>query len=845
MKEIKHKKLVENLKKSLPLIIICIFGAFLRFYKLSDIIFHLDEPQHTVEIAAKSMSFVLTHDYGSVLYQLLVHLLLPLGKLEFVSRLPATLFGILIILGAYYVGKLFFGRREGLLAALLVSASHYLLNYSQYARAYTAFAFFSLVSLYFFYKAISENRIKHWILYVIFTVVNIYAHLFTLVTVGVYMSFVGILAVEKLGGFNKKKSWHIDKKKFINFIASTILIFILVSLLRYPVWIGGTSSSNWTADALARIKGAPTIGFFFLINKIFSYQIDRFPSLLSFLALLFIIFGIVGCLIQRRKEDTLLLLSILLPVVSFYLIKPRPVFFISADRYFIFILPLIFILLAKGMSFLSSLIVSFFSKIRFIEKRKYFYRTLTLTLFVLSFFLLQINTLKEYSDYVWKLRSLSLSEKVHDVLEDKVERDEMIFFDSFPDKASVLILHPFYLNNGQKKLMIYSAYRPRLEQTSNHKIGLWLVFNRSSLRVEEINNLSLNFPGAKIQHIDGNSLIHWKSDDKPLIKNLIRMVEFLIPLRPDKEEEYRLLLAKFYLIDGNRKGALQELEFVNKTKFLSAEDEQTNAKKPIFLQLASKLNIYNKNHEQLALETLYIDIARQLWNLGNEFFTQEKYEEAISVCDVCGQLSDEYDNVIATRYFSLGNRFFRMGRIDAAISLVNKAISLNPQRYIHHLLLAELYKKKGLMDASIQEYRKGFNAPFLPEELLQGVISKTRLFVIWTDSGNWHFMWRSDKRCVFSGKLYFDKPIARLRKIRFRKKDILNRIEDHGVEFNLLNNDGEIKTLDIEIGKKSQLTCDIKINDRIEKEEIIFLNSGKNPEKIPFSISSSKTKLLK
>jgi len=836
MKEKNKKKLVENLKGSLPLIIICIFGALLRFYKLSNIIFHRDESWHTVEIAAKSLPFVLTHDYGSVLYQLLVHLLLPLGKLEFVSRLPAALFGILIILGTYYVGKLFLGKREGLIAALFVSFSHYLLDYSQYARAYTAFAFFSLISLYFFYKAIKENKVKYWILYILFTTINIYAHLFTLVTVGVYISFVGILAVEKLIGFNKKKSRFIDKKKFINFIISTLVIFILIFLLRYAVWIEGTSSPNWIADAVARIQNAPTIGFFPLIHQILTHQIYRYPSLLYFLALLFIIFGIVGCLIRMKKEDILLLLFILLPVLSFYLIKPRAVFFMGADRYFIFILPLIFILLVKGMSFLSSLIISLISQIRFIEKRKYFYRTVTFIIFVLSFFLLQINTLKEYSDYVWKLRSLDLSEKVHHLLKDKAERYEMIFFDSFPDKASVLHLNPLFLENGEKKLMIRSVNRIRfLEKMSHKKYGLWLVLNRSSHRVKELNNFHFNLPGAKIQNIDGNSIIHWKSVDKPLIKNLIEMVEFLIPLRPDKEKEYRLLLAKFYLIDANIKGALQELERANKTKFPSAEDERPNEKEPFFSQLLSKLNIYHKNHEQLALDTLYSDIARQLWILGYKFLSEEKYHEAISAFDKYIQLSDAYHALAAKNYVSLSNLFLRSGRIDEAISCLRKAVKLNPHDYIYRLSLAEAYRKKRMMSQSIEEYRKVFNLPLLSDEFLRRTITKPQLFAIWKGKRIWHFLWKSNRNCKFSGKIYFNRKIVELQKHRITKKDTLTPIKNNGVEFFIKTNKRAMKSLDIDAGKNSQLTCYVEINGQTVTDGIVFINLGKEPTKIPFN----------
>jgi uncharacterized membrane protein len=844
MKVERFKLMSENLKVSISLTVICILGAILRFYKLSEIILYWDEPYHTVAIAAKPLSFNLTHDYGSMLYQILVHFLLPLGKLEFVSRLPAAVFGILIILGTYFVGKLFFGKREGVIAALFVCFSPYLLNYSQYARAYTAFTFFFLLSFYFFFKAIKENKLKHWALYIIFTVISVYTHLFTLVAVLIYVSFVGILLFEKLIKSKEKKAWFIEKKRLINFSASTFLLSIITYFLRYPVEATTQNLSiwSWVAVTLERLNESPTIGFIPLINNILTHQIYSFPSLFYYFALFFIILGIVGCLIRLRKEDILILLSIILPIIGFVLINPRTVLYVSAHRYFIFILPLLFILAARGIGFLVSLSISLVAHLGFRERRQFFLKNLGITALVLIFLLFEVSVLKEYSTEKWKLGSLKMSEKVHSFLKNKAENGDVIFFNSFPNKAKLLTLTPLYLNRGKKELMIFSLNTTRLITLSQQKWGLWLIFNRSLLSDKKMNNLSNYIPRIEIKNVDGNSIIQWKAGEKPLIKSLIEMVKFLVPLHSDRDLEYRLLLANFYLLDRNIEQALQELEIIEKIKFLPAGEEKERERAHFFSQLINKFKMDSENSHKIVQSTILSDITRMLFILGNEFFTNEKFEEALSVYDMCCQLSDEYDNHIATRYFALGNRFFRMGRMDAAISLVNKAITLNPNRYIHHLLLAEVYKKKGLTDASIQEYRKAFNVPLLPEKLLQRIVSKPRLFAIWTESGNWHFMWRSDKRCVFSGKLYFNKHIAGLRKYRFRKTDILNHIKDHAVEFNLLNNNGEIKTLDIEIGKKSQLICDIRINDRINKEEIIFINSGKNPKKIPFSISSSKTR---
>ena len=314
--------MLEKLKKYLPLIIICIFGVLLRFYKLGALVFHLDESPHTVQIAAKSLSYVLTHDNGSIVYQFFVHIFLPFGKLEFMSRLPAAIFGILIISGTYFVGKLFFGKRIGLTAALFVSFSHYLISYSQYARAYTTFAFFSLLSLFVFYKAIEENKTKYWILYIIITALNALTHLITLMAIISYAAFVGMLLFDKKIRVSKKRSWQIDKSRLIRFVFCTFAALVIVFLLRLSIGeMGENNSLVWLTEALGRLLGEPTIGLFPLIHQVLTHQIYQFPSLLYITANFFIVLGICACLIRLRKKDILVLVYTLLPVLIFYLIN--------------------------------------------------------------------------------------------------------------------------------------------------------------------------------------------------------------------------------------------------------------------------------------------------------------------------------------------------------------------------------------------------------------------------------------------------------------------------------------------------------------------------------------------
>lgn len=821
------------MKKNLPLIIICIFGALLRFNKLGALIFHLDEPLDSVRIAAKSLSFNVTHDYGSVLYQVVTHFILPLGKLEFFSRLPAVLFGILTIIGTYYVGKLFFGKKIGLSAALFVSFSHYLLSYSQYARGYTILTFLSLMSLVFFYKAIKDNKTKYWILYIIISVLNAYTHLISLMTILIYCAFVGILLIEALLRLNKKKTWFIDKKRFIRFTFCTLAIIAITFLLRLPVgeMDGEVTSINWITETLTRLTAEPTIGFFPLVKQILTHHIYQSPSPFYFLALFFIFFGFIGCLIRIRKKDLLLLLYVTLPFICFYLIKPLPLFYMGADRYFIFILPIVFILLAKGMFFLSSSLMSIAVYVKGIKKRELVYRNLTLGFFILLFLLLECFALKGYSDYRWKLRSLNVSKDVQEFLNDKVEENELIFFNTFPHMTRVLYMTPLYFCREKKKAMMYTGDIRYFNEKSEK--GLWLVIDQSLLGEEQTGCFNPDFDEAEIFNVKGHSLIHWKSGKKALLKELIEMLEFLIPLHPDKEADYRLLLAYFHLADMNLEESLKELDIV---------ENQGRRKTHSVSRLINLIMKDNQNFRDIVTNSLYSNIGRQLWTAGYTFLSEEKLDEGITAFDKCIQLSDEFLKPISNEYFTLGNNFLRSRRTEEAIFFLNKAIELDPQNYFFHLILAEAYWQKDEKNEAILEYRKGFNTPSLSDDLIFQIVSQPQLFAVWKEENTWRFLWRSDNNSHFSGNIYFDKKMGTSQKHHFSKKDVLDRYKDYAAEFEVATNARQIKTLDIDMGKKSVLTCYIEINGQLNNDRIVFIHSGEHPKQIPFSLSSDEMK---
>ncbi|MBU4254346.1 MAG: tetratricopeptide repeat protein, partial [Acidobacteria bacterium] len=670
---------------------------------------------------------------------------------------------------------------------------------------------------------------KYWILYVFISVLNAYTHLISLMTILIYCAFIGILFVEKWLRLNKGKSWQVDKNRVVRFTVCTLTIIAVTFLLRLPVgeMDGEVTSINWMSETLTRIMGKPTIGFFPLVKQILTHHIYQSPSLLYFLALFFVFFGFIGCIVRLRKKDILLLLYVTLPFICFYLIKPLPLFYIGADRYFIFILPVVFILAAKGMFFLSSSLMALASYVKVIKKREYFYRNLTRVFFIAVFLLLECFALEGYSDYKWKLRTLNVYPDVQEFLNDNVEENGVIFFNTFPNMTSVLHLTPLSVYRGKKRAMIFTKDIRFLNEKSKNE--LWLVIDRSSLGEGHPGLLHPALEEAEILDVEGHTIIRWESGKKALIKNLIEMTEYLISLHTDKEREYRLLLAYFHLTDMNLEESLKDLEMAKK---------QETAKTRSFSRLINVAMKDNRDFRDIVIHSLYSNIGRQLWTAGYTFLSDEKWADGTAAFDKCIELSDEFHKSISIEYFTLGNRFLHSRRTDEAIYFLNKAVKLDPQNYFIHLILAEAYWQKGVVDEAIHEYRIGFNKPSLSDDLIHQIASKPQLFAVWEEDGTWHFMWRSENNIQFTGNIYFDQKLGPLQKHHFSKKDVLNQYKDHAAEFNVSTNNRRIKTLDINIGKKSVLTCYIKIDGRLKTDEIVLIHSGENPKEIPFTLSS-------
>src|SRR3989344_2234251 len=231
----------------LLLALIIVLGAFLRIYGLGDESFWVDESS-TAYGVKQTYSYIihninsyatLTPEYfkaggGEVpLYYILIRFWAGINGLsEFSLRLFSAIFGILSLCVIFKIGKMIFNDKVGLLSAFIMSINHQHIFYSQEARNYSFLVFLTLLSFYFFIKALNNNKNLSWILYSLCAVAMIYTH---------YLSFL-ILMSQYIFVLIFHKSYRLQFRKalisafgvFIAYLAWTPVLIKQIFHSQYP-----------------------------------------------------------------------------------------------------------------------------------------------------------------------------------------------------------------------------------------------------------------------------------------------------------------------------------------------------------------------------------------------------------------------------------------------------------------------------------------------------------------------------------------------------------------------------------------------------------------------------------
>ena len=161
------------------LLAIVVLAVILRFYDISAKDVWCDEA-NSVIIAELNPSGIITrmsHDASPPLYYLLLHSwMYAFGETELALRSLSVLFGIMLIIALYFIGKRIFSEKVGLYAALIASVAPIHIMYSQQIRMYTLLSLMSLLSMYYLLRFIQEKKISFLPGYGIFTILSLYTH---------------------------------------------------------------------------------------------------------------------------------------------------------------------------------------------------------------------------------------------------------------------------------------------------------------------------------------------------------------------------------------------------------------------------------------------------------------------------------------------------------------------------------------------------------------------------------------------------------------------------------------------------------------------------------------------
>lgn len=241
-----ERSLLHILKDNYLLLFIVLLGLALRVYDLGGESVWFDEAV-SIDVSSR-LGFVEqikwvagpSKETNPPFYYMVLHLWTPFfGNSEFISRLPSVIFGVLTIILTYSVGRLLFGKRAGLLAALIMSVSFFHVRYAQEARGYTLMVFLALVSCYSLLKMISEWKRRWAVVYVLSSALLCYTHYFGLFTILAQNIFCFTLFLRRgrVGGLGFTRWILVQVTLGVLYIPGFIFLALRFSSVRGSFWI--------------------------------------------------------------------------------------------------------------------------------------------------------------------------------------------------------------------------------------------------------------------------------------------------------------------------------------------------------------------------------------------------------------------------------------------------------------------------------------------------------------------------------------------------------------------------------------------------------------------------------
>ncbi len=690
---------------------ILLVGGILRVFHLGTMFFSGDEPLHQVRLSYQPLGFVLTYNNGP-LFSLLSHVLLPLGRLEIMARLVSFLSGILIILLTFLVGKALFSRAVGLIAALFAACSHLLVFFAQNGRTYALFTLLFLLAFYLLQRALRDGSARRWALYALTLTLFLYSHTIAFLVLPVYALF----AVIEWAGSRRGKASALPPasrparhlRHFILWTAAgsglAVLLYLPCSWMRNMFFGSSQRGLSHPTDALPLTLKA--------VIDILKVQISPISPAVLGLTLALVAVGLAARPKAGGRYAAFLAAAVVFPWLVFILGKPRANDVYSLYRYLQFLLPLLFLLAARGIESLARGATSLAARL----KARWSSPAGAIVMTVLAVVLAggYFANLRDYyfSDY-WRQGSRRFDRDVVAYLEEHADRDALVVVDAYPTASVTLILNPlardlrpeeieiaareaYVRPRGARRVMMYVLEWPFfLDGVASRAIELWALTPKRPAENDGLRAAAAKVPDLDVTDLSRTTVLRFKADGRPVAEKMASLADILLTVPGDAvlRRQRWLLAAKANFMtrdvrDGIR--CLRAFEAVDVDAATESDNAGSGPERLLGRLLAFSPRDLRRIFERRALAEVQMLVLR----LGNNLVEAGRLPDAATAYDEVLRIGPDFDSRVLEPLVALGDGFEKTGNEAGALKAWEAAARLDPRRPDIQARLARLRSKE-------------------------------------------------------------------------------------------------------------------------------------------------------
>lgn len=324
-----HKKILKNSLFLLSFALI--LGLILRAYSLPSTNFYPDEAIYYF-IAKDYVENKISPWYTSIwqppMFTWINSLsIMNFGLNEFSLRLPTVIFGTLTILLVYFLGKLWFNKKVGLLASAIIAVLPLHVVYSRLAFNDIMLTFFLILSIFlaecYFKKSWKPALYLSGIVFAITFLIKYNA----LVVWGLYWIFILVYAFIRLR--NEFKTYFIDML-ISNLVFAAATLALILSTAGIPMLIYAVNNFIFLAKLQSSAFTNP-----FYYHLLVLIELSPIIFILFFITIIYFLFA-------KKSREEWLILALIVIFFAIIIVQPRRI-----ARHQLLVLPLITILLSR------------------------------------------------------------------------------------------------------------------------------------------------------------------------------------------------------------------------------------------------------------------------------------------------------------------------------------------------------------------------------------------------------------------------------------------------------------------------------------------------------------------